>query len=267
MDWGLILILLLMGAAGGFAAGLLGIGGGMVLVPFITMIFTARHFPEHIVVHMAIATSLATIMFTSLSSVRAHHKHGAVLWPVVARLAPGIVVGSWIGPWIGKQLDSSTMALVFALFVAFSATQMLVGAKPHATRALPGTPGMLAAGGSIGVVAGLVGAGGGFMSVPFMTWCNVKIHNAVATSAALGFPIALAGTLSNIFWGWGEPGLPQYSLGYIYVPALVVIAAASVTLAPLGARAAHRMPVQKLKRIFAVVLYALAAYMLWKAFS
>jgi uncharacterized protein len=116
-------------------------------------------------------------------------------------------------------------------------------------------------------VAGLVGAGGGFMSVPFMTWCNVKIHNAVATSAALGFPIALAGTLSNIFWGWGEPGLPQYSLGYIYVPALVVIAAASVTLAPLGARAAHRMPVQKLKRIFALVLYALAAYMLWKAFS
>ncbi len=267
MDWGLILILLLMGTAGGFAAGLLGIGGGMVLVPFITMIFTAKQFPPQVVVHMAIATSLATILFTSLSSVRAHHKHGAVLWPVVARLAPGIVIGSWIGPWIGKQLDTSAMAMVFAIFVACSATQMLRNAQPHASRALPGTPGMLAAGGTIGVVSGLVGAGGGFLSVPFMSWCNVKVHNAVATSAALGFPIALSGTLSNIFWGWNEPGLPQYSLGYIYLPALVVIAAASMTMAPLGARAAHRMPVKRLKRIFAFVLYALAAYMLWKALS
>jgi uncharacterized membrane protein YfcA len=267
MDWGLILVLLLMGAIGGFSAGLLGIGGGMVLVPFITMIFTARDFPPGAVVHMAIATSLATILFTSLASVRAHHKHGAVLWSVVARLAPGIVLGSWIGPWIGKQLDTATMALVFAVFVAASATQMLRNAVPHASRALPGTPGMLGAGVTIGVVSGLVGAGGGFLSVPFMSWCNVKIHNAVATSAALGFPIALAGTVSNIYWGWGAPGLPAYSLGFIYVPALVVIAAASMTMAPLGARAAHRMPVQKLKRVFALVLYALAAYMLFKGFG
>ncbi|MGZ8294916.1 MAG: sulfite exporter TauE/SafE family protein [Telluria sp.] len=264
MDVGLIAILLVMGMAGGFAAGLLGIGGGMVLVPFITMIFTARGFPPGLVVHMAIATSLATIMFTSLSSVRAHHKHGAVLWRVVRMLVPGIVIGSWIGPWIGKQLDSSALALVFGLFVAFSATQMLLNKKPAATRELPQAPGMLAAGGIIGVVAGLVGAGGGFISVPFMSWCNVKIHNAVATSAALGFPIALAGTLANVFYGWGEPGLPEYSLGYVYVPALLVISAASVTMAPLGARTAHKMPVAKLKRIFAVILYALAAYMLWK---
>ncbi|CUI05191.1 sulfite exporter TauE/SafE family protein [Massilia antarctica] len=265
MDWSLILILLAMGAGGGFAAGLLGIGGGMVLVPFITMIFTARHFPPEVVVHMAIATSLATIMFTSLSSVRAHHAHGAVLWPIVRLLAPGIVLGSWIGPWLGKQLDTTTLALVFALFVAFSATQMLIGGKPAAARELPGAPAMFAAGGAIGVVSGVVGAGGGFISVPFMSWCNVRIHNAVATSAALGFPIALSGTLSNIWFGWHQAGLPPYSLGYIYVPALAVIAAASVLLAPLGARAAHRMPVQQLKRVFALILYALAGYMLWKA--
>jgi uncharacterized membrane protein YfcA len=267
MDAGLIAMLLVMGTAGGYAAGLLGIGGGMVLVPFITMIFTSRGFPPELVVHMAIATSLATIMFTSLSSVRAHHKHGAVLWPVVRKLAPGILIGSWIGPWIGKQLNTSALALVFALFVAFSATQMLVNKKPNASRDLPKAPGMFAAGGIIGVVAGLVGAGGGFISVPFMAWCNVKIHNAVATSAALGFPIALAGTLSNIYFGMGEARLPEYSLGYIYLPALAVIAAASVLMAPMGARAAHRMPVAKLKRIFAVILYALAAYMLWKAFA
>ncbi|UOD31054.1 sulfite exporter TauE/SafE family protein [Massilia violaceinigra] len=266
MDPSLILILLAMGTAGGFAAGLLGIGGGMVLVPFITMIYTAEHFPPEAVVHMAIATSLATIMFTSLSSVRAHHAHGAVLWPIVRMLTPGIVIGSWIGPWLGKQLNTTALALVFAVFVAFSATQMLSGKKPAGARELPGAPGMFAAGGVFGVVSGVVGAGGGFMSIPFMTWCNVKIHNAVATSAALGFPIALSGTLSNIWFGWHQPGLPPYSLGYIYLPALAVIATASVLAAPLGARAAHRMPVQQLKRIFAFILYALAGYMLWKAF-
>ncbi|MFL6656576.1 MAG: sulfite exporter TauE/SafE family protein [Massilia sp.] len=265
MDWSLVGILLLMGMGGGFAAGLLGVGGGMVLVPFITMIFTAKGFAPTLVVHMAIATSLATIMFTSLSSVRAHHQHGAVRWPIVWSLAPGILLGSWIGPWIGKQLNTAWLALVFGLFVAFSATQMILNRKPPAGRELPAAPGMLGAGLVIGMVAGLVGAGGGFLSVPFMTWCNVKMHNAVATSAAIGFPIALAGTLSNVFFGWNEADLPPYSLGYIYLPALLVIAAASVLMAPLGARAAHRMPVAKLKRIFAVILYLLASYMLWKA--
>ncbi len=265
MDWSLVLILLLMGGAGGFAAGMLGIGGGMVLVPFITMIFTAKHFPRELVVHMAIATSLATILFTSMASVRAHHLHGAVRWPIVKMLAPGIVLGSWIGPWLGKQLNASALALFFGLFVAFSATQMLLGKKPTGSRELPDAPGMFAAGGVIGILSGLMGAGGGFISVPFMSWCNVKMHNAVATSAALGFPIALAGTLSNIYFGMHTPGLPPYSLGFIYVPALLVIATASVTMAPLGARTAHKLPVRLLKKIFALILYCLAAYMLWKA--
>ncbi|MFL6672071.1 MAG: sulfite exporter TauE/SafE family protein [Massilia sp.] len=267
MDWELGLALLAMGAFGGFAAGLLGIGGGMILVPFITMIFTARHIAPDLVVHMAIATSLGTILFTSMSSVRAHNKHGAVLWPLVKLLAPGILVGSWIGPWIGKQMSTPTLALCFGLFVAFSATQMLVNKKPAAGRDLPQAPGLFAAGGVIGVLSGLFGAGGAFISVPFMSWCNVKIHNAVGTSSALGFPIALAGTIANIYFGWGEPGLPPYSLGFIYLPALAVIAAASVTMAPLGARTAHRLPVDKLRRLFAMILYLLAAYMLWKSYA
>lgn len=264
MDWSLILVLLLMGAFGGFAAGLLGIGGGMVLVPFITMIFTAKHFPPEVVVHMAIATSLATIMFTSMSSVRAHHAHGAVRWDIVKLLAPGILLGSWLGPWLGKQMNSSALALFFGVFVAFSATQMLLGKKPAGSRELPGAPGLFAAGGVIGVMSGVLGAGGGFISVPFMSWCNVKIHNAVATSAALGFPIALAGTLSNVYFGLNEPNLPAYSLGFIYLPALAVIVAASVTMAPLGARTAHKLPVASLKKAFAIILYLLASYMLWK---
>ena len=261
----MILALLAMGCFGGFAAGLLGVGGGMILVPFITMVLAARGVPDELVVHMAIATSLGTIMFTSLSSVRAHHKHGAVVWRIVKLLAPGILIGSTVGPWIGKQMNTATLSMFFGVFVAFSATQMLVNKKPAAARDLPKAPGMFAAGGVIGMLAGLVGAGGGFVSVPFMTWCGVRIHNAVATSAALGFPIALAGTLANVVYGWGEPGLPDYSLGFIYVPALLIIVAASVVMAPIGARTAHRMPVRQLQRIFALILYSLAAYMFWKA--
>jgi len=266
LDISLILAFLLVGTVVGFAAGLLGIGGGMLSVPFLTMLLTAKHFPEYLVVHMAIATSLSTIMFTSISSVRAHHQRGAVSWHIVKLLAPGILIGSWIGPWIGKQLDSSWLAIFFAVFVALSATQMLLDKKPAAARELPRAPGMLVAGGVIGVLAGLVGAGGGFVSVPFMTWCNVRIHNAVATSAALGFPIAFAGTLSNIYHGMDTPGLPEGSLGFIYLPALLVISIASVMTAPLGARTAHSLPVKTLKKVFAMVLYVLAAYMLYRAF-
>ena len=266
MDISLILLFLLLGTFTGFAAGLLGIGGGMLMVPFITMLLTARDFPRELIVHMAIATSLSTIMFTSLSSVRAHHKRGAELWPVVKVLAPGILIGSWIGPWIGTKLNSFGLALFFAIFVGFSATQMLMDKKPSASRELPQAPGMFGAGTIIGVLSGLVGEGGGFISVPFMTWCNVKIHNAVATSAALGFPIALAGTLSNIYFGMNEPGLPPGSLGFIYLPALLVISLASVFTAPYGAKTAHALPVKSLKKVFAIVLYVLAAYMLYKAF-
>lgn len=265
MDITLIVGLLALGVAVGFAAGLLGIGGGMLLVPFLTMILAAKHFPPEHVIHMAIATSLATIMFTSISSVRAHHARGAVIWRIAKLLAPGILIGSWIGPWIGSHMNSTVLAAFFAVFVAFSATQMLLDKKPAASRDLPGASGMFAVGGGIGVLSGLVGAGGGFISVPFMTWCNVKIHNAVATSAALGFPIALAGTLSNIYYGMDVPNLPPGSLGYIYLPALLVISLASVVTAPLGAKTAHALPMKSLKKVFACMLYALAAYMLYKA--
>lgn len=280
MSADLILLLLLMGAFGGFAAGMLGIGGGMILVPFITMIFTAQGFAPHAIIHMAVATSLGVIMFTSMSSVRAHHQHGAVLWPVAALLAPGILLGAWCGPWIAKQLSSSGQAMLFAVFLTISATQILFGKKapapqpvhahpdgaaPQAAAHLPGRSAMFGTGMVIGVISGLVGAGGGFLSVPFMMRRGVHIHNAVATSAALGFPIALSGTLSNIYYGWQVPDLPPYALGFVYVPALAVMALASVSMAPFGARAAHRLPVQTLKKIFAVMLYCLAAYMLYKA--
>lgn len=265
MDLSLVAALLVLGAAIGFAAGLLGIGGGMLTVPFMTLLFTLQKLPPQHIVHMAIATSLATIMFTSISSVRAHQERGAVLWPVAAKLAPGIVIGSLLGARLASAMPTKWLALVFALFVGFSATQMLLDRKPRPTRQLPGTAGMFSAGGVIGVVSAIVGAGGGFISVPFMLWCNVRIHNAVATSASLGFPIAVAGTLGYVISGWHLTGITPGAVGYIHVPALVVLATASVLTAPLGASVAHSLDTRRLKRVFTVLLYLLAGYMLYKA--
>jgi uncharacterized membrane protein YfcA len=264
----LVAELLLLGTATGFLAGLLGIGGGMVMVPFLTLILSHRGVAGDLAVKMAIATSMATILFTSLSSVRAHHGRGAVRWDIVRAMAPGIVLGGLVaGAGVFALIKGQALALFFALFVGFSATQMLRDKKPKPTRQLPGAAGQTAAGGGIGFVSGLVGAGGGFISVPFMTWCNVPIHNAVATSAALGFPIALANTAGYVVGGWSLPSPLPGSLGYLYLPALVVIAVASVLMAPVGARAAHAMDVRQLKRVFALMLYALAGYMLWRALA
>ena len=258
----LILELALMGICGGFLAGLLGIGGGMIMVPFMTLILESKGFPADYVVKMAVATSLATICFTSLSSVRAHHQRGAVLWPVARVLAPGILVGSLIGAQIAVALPTRILCGVFSLFIAFSATQMFLDRKPKPTRTLPGSLGMFGMGNLIGLLSSVVGAGGAFVSVPFMTWCNIKIHQAVGTSSALGFPIALAGTLGYILAGQHMPNMPPGALGYVYLPGLAVIATASMCTAPLGARTAHRMDIRPLKRVFAVVLYVLAAYFL-----
>lgn len=264
----LITELVALGLSTGFLAGLLGIGGGMIMVPFITIILSGRSVAPDLTVKMAIATSMATIIFTSISSVRAHHRRGAVRWDLVKGLAPGIILGGAIASMgVFALLKGSSLALVFAVFVGFSATQMFLDKKPAPTRQVPGTAGLLGAGGVIGFLSGLVGAGGGFISVPFMTWCNVTIHNAVATSAALGLPIALANVAGYVISGQGVQNLPPHSFGYIWLPALAVIATCSVLTAPLGARAAHKLPVKQLKRAFASILYVLAAYMLYKAIA
>jgi uncharacterized membrane protein YfcA len=264
----LILELAVLGIATGFLAGLLGIGGGMIMVPFLTYLLGQQNVAPELAVKMAIATSMATIIFTSIASVRAHHKRGAVRWTLVRDLAPGIVLGSLIASMgVFAILKGSFLALFFAVFVGFSATQMYLDKKPKPSRQVPGTTGLLGAGGVIGFLSGLVGAGGGFVSVPFMAWCNIPIHNAVATSAAVGFPIALANVIGYVFSGQNVPDLPAYSVGYLWLPAMVVIALCSVFMAPLGAGAAHRLPVKQLKRVFASILYVLAAYMLYKGLS
>ena len=267
MEWWLFPVFVLLGCVVGFLAGLLGIGGGMTIVPLLTLIFTREHFPQEHILHMAIATSTATIVFTSIASVREHHAHEAVLWPVFWRLAPGMLVGSFLGPQIVGGMSTTLLSAVFAAFAGFIATTMLFDRKPKPTRELPGAAGLFGCGVVIGMVASLVGAGGGFLSVPLMTSCNVRIRNAVGTSAALGLPIALAGTVGFIVAGLRQAGLPPYTVGFIYLPALIAIVAASIFVAPIGARLSHQWPVAHLRRAFACLLYAVAAFFLWKAMA
>jgi uncharacterized membrane protein YfcA len=264
----LIAELLVLGTCTGFLAGLLGVGGGMLMVPFLTMILTHRGVDAALAVKMAIASAMATILFTSLSSVRAHHRLGAVRWDLVRRIAPGIVIGGLVaGAGVFSVLKGAALAFAFALFVGISATQMLLERKPKPSRQMPGALGAGLMGSVIGFVSGLVGAGGAFIAVPFMTWCNVTIHQATGTSAALGFPIALASTLGYVIGGWRlDSGVPG-SVGFLVLPAVAVIALASVTMAPVGARVAHSLDVRRLKRLFALLFYLLAGYMLWRALN
>ncbi|WP_334134123.1 sulfite exporter TauE/SafE family protein [Tepidimonas sp.] len=258
-----------IGLITGFLAGLLGIGGGMMLVPVITFVLDARAIAPDLAVKMAIATSMATIVFTSISSVRAHHRRGAVRWDLVARLTPGIVLGAALASGgIFRWLQGRWLALLFGIFIGLTALQMLRRARVAAsTRTLPSTAGLVGAGGVIGFASGLVGAGGGFLSVPFMTAHRVPMHQAVATSAALGLPIALANVLGYIWAGADVAGRPAGSLGYVFAPALVAVASSSVLAAPLGVRAAHALPVPTLKRVFAVALLGVAAAMIYRAWS
>ena len=254
---------LIMGAFAGLAAGLLGVGGGLIIVPLLAMVFQQQGFAAPLIVHLAVGTSLLTMVLTSLSSVYAHHRRGAVLWPVFMRLVPGIITGAGLGAAVAGLMTTSTLRIVFGVFEFAVAVQMTLDIKPAAHRRLPTAPGMFASGGVIGGLSALLGVGGGTMTVPFLIWCNVAVRNAIATSAACGLPIALVGGLGFVISGWNESTLPRYSTGFVYWPALAGIAVASVLFAPIGAKFAHKLPAKLLKRLFSLLLYVLAIRMFW----
>jgi uncharacterized membrane protein YfcA len=257
-----------LGAFTGFFAGLLGIGGGLVMVPTLTMMFAEQAgFPPGEVLRMALGTSMATILFTSLSSLRAHHKHHAVLWKVFVQITPGILLGTLLSTLVASKVPAGPLALFFTVFVCFVALQMVLNLKPKPSRELPGPAGVFAVGTGIGALSALVAIGGGALTVPFLTWCNVRVQKAIGTSAALGFPIAAGGTLGYIFNGWEQAGLPDGSLGFVHLPALAWMVPPSMLVAPFGARLTHTLPMATLKRIFACLLIALAMKMVWKLFS
>jgi len=252
-----------LGIVAGFVAGLLGVGGGLIIVPVLIFIFRHNEFNAEIIVHMAIATSLASIIFTSISSVYAHHfQHKAVQWDIVKRLTPGIITGAFLGAVIADYISAKILQQFFGFFELLVAFQMALNIKAHAARTLPGSMGMLSTGTGIGAISAVVGIGGGTLTVPFLTWCNIKIQNAVATSSACGLPVAIAGCVGFIITGMNETTLPDYSSGYVYWPAFLSIVISSMLVAPVGAWLAHRLSAAKLKRSFSLVLFLLGLKML-----
>jgi uncharacterized membrane protein YfcA len=249
------------GALVGLLAGLLGIGGGMTLVPILSALFSAQALAPGYTVHLALGTAMASIVFTSSASVRAHHRRGAVDWTLVRRLAPGMAAGALLATLATGFVSQRALALAFAVIVYAGALQMLFGRQPSASRGLPGTAALFAIAVAIGVVCGLVSAGGAFMTVPLMLYCGVPLLTAIGTAAAVGIPVAIIGTVGYVAGGWRIAGLPEATLGFVLLPALAALVLASMMTAPIGARLAHALPVGILRRIFAVLLFALATRM------
>ena len=258
------LLYLMCGAVAGFLSGLIGIGGGLVVVPLLNMIFRIQgNIAPALVMHVAVATSLSSILFTAVSSTRAHAKRKSGQWGYVIGLAPAIVLGTLCAAWLASRMSTQGLRGFFVVFLFCIATQMLFDFYPRPRASMPGKAALAAAGFTIGGVSSLVGLGGGSMSVPFLRWCGVGMRQAVGTSAAISWPIAVSGTLGFLAVGWNAPGLPAWSLGYVNLPATLGIACTSVLFAPLGAALAHALPVPILRRFFAVFLYVTACEMLW----
>ena len=303
----MILVMLAVGSIAGFIAGLLGIGGGMIIVPVVLWVLQMKGLGgiEH-AQHLAVGTSFAIMVFTTFSSVMAQQRKGSVDWAVVRRMAPGMVVGVIIGSMLAKRLSNEALQIFFIVFVVLVALKTLTDAKPKPTRSLPGPAGLAAVGSlfgmasswvgigggslsvpfmlycnvpvrtAVGTSAGLaavgslfgmasswVGIGGGSLSVPFMLYCNVPVRTAVGTSAGLAWPIAVAGAVGYLYSGWNVAGLPEGTLGFWYLPAVAVLSVATMLFAPLGVKAAHKLPPEKLKLAFGVLLLVIAARMLW----
>lgn len=258
-----LIIYLCCGAVVGILAGLLGVGGGTVIVPILVAVFPYQGVPPQYVQQLALGTSLASIMFTSIASARAHHLKGNVIWKIFRDITPGILLGTFFGGIIATHLPTMFLKIFFICFLFAISAKMMTKYNPPSTRHMPGFVGTASAGGVIGLISSFVGIGGGSLSVPFMTYCGVDMHKAVGTSAAIGFPIAIAGTLGYIIGGWGRPDLPADCLGFVHLWALLGIAAASCITAPIGAKISHAMPTAGLKRAFGLFLALVALKMLW----
>ena len=253
----------LLGVFAGLSAGLLGVGGGVIIVPVLIYSFTALGFSSEVLTHMAVGTSLATIIVTSAGSVFQHHRKGAVLWSVLTWFTLGLVVGALLGAKVADLLHGRVLQILFGAFALVIAAQMIIGKQPKAGRTLPGRTGLTGVGVLIGAVSAIFGIGGGSLSVPFFTWCNMKMQNAVGTSSAGGMPIAVAGASGFVWTGWQHPQLPEFSIGYVYLPALGGIALTSVLFSQIGARWAHRLPAATLKKIFAILLVVVGVKLLF----
>jgi uncharacterized membrane protein YfcA len=250
------LLYLALGACAGVLAGLFGVGGGIIIVPVLVFSFTLQGFDQSILTHLAVGTSLATIIFTSVNAVREHHRRGAVRWPIFMWMAVGILLGAGFGAVTAEAISGPHLQKIIGVFALVISVQLALDVKPKASRTVPGKFGLTVAGSVIGWASAIFGVGGGSLTVPFLTWRSVPMQQAVATSSACGLPIALVSALSFIILGWHDPLLPPHSLGFVYLPALLGIALTSMVFARIGARLAHRLSPRLLKRLFAALLFS-----------
>ncbi|MBA1201601.1 sulfite exporter TauE/SafE family protein [Pseudomonas capeferrum] len=246
---------LLLGACAGVLAGLFGVGGGIIIVPVLVFTFTLQGFDPSVLTHLAVGTSLATIVFTSINAVREHHRLGAVQWPIFAWMTVGILVGAAVGAKTASLIQGPILQKIIGVFALVIAAQMAADFKPKASRGIPGRPMLTAVGGVIGWASAIFGIGGGSLTVPFLISRSLPMQKAVATSSACGLPIAIASALGFMVLGWNEAHLPAHSFGYVYLPALLGIALTSMFFARYGARLAHRLSPRLLKRLFAALLF------------
>jgi hypothetical protein len=249
----------LLGIAAGLTAGLFGIGGGLVIVPVLAVLFSGQGFPAELVMVMAVATSLATIIFTSISSVLAHHRLGSVLWDKVFGLGPGIIVGAAVGAVVADYISADVLRFIFVIFLVYVGVQMVFQLQPKPGEVKQSKSLDFGVTGVIGLMSSILGIGGGTLIVPFLVYCQYSMRNAVAVASACGLPIAVAGTVSYAVLGWNALQLPEWSLGYIYVPSFLGIVLTSIYTAPIGAKLAHKLPAEKLKRYFSLLLFIMAA--------
>ncbi|MDH2916325.1 MAG: sulfite exporter TauE/SafE family protein [Gallionella sp.] len=262
MEWHLAYLVL--GAVAGFLGGMFGIGGGTLLVPVLLWLFEAQGLSVEHTMHLALGTGMAVILFTSLASLRKHHQHNAVDWKIVRHITPGILLGTALGAASAALVSPRFLIVFFASFVSFAAAQILLDIKPHAERNLPSVTGVRLFGMFAGWISSLVSIGGGTVVIPFLIWCNVPLRRAIGTASAIGFPIAVGGTMGYILIGVHIGALPSPHLGFVYLPALLWTAIASVITAPIGAKTAHRVNVKLLRKLFAVLLLALATKLVLK---
>ena len=254
---------ILLGLVSGLLAGLFGIGGGLVIVPVLALLFRAQGFPFELVMLMAVATSLATIILTAMASVWAHHRLGSVVWAKVFRLSPGIMLGAALGAVVAKHISADTLRTILVVFLVVVGIQMAMQVKPKPDRVKQSKALDFLVANSIGLLSSIVGIGGGTLTVPYLVHGQMLMRNAVAVASACGLPIAVAGTVSYALLGWNALHLPEWSLGYVYLPAFLGTGLSSIATAPIGAKFAHKLPAAKLKRYFSLLLFVMAAKLLW----
>ena len=258
-----IMYFLLLGSFVGVISGLFGIGGGGIIVPILTMIFLSKGMDQSTVVHLALGTSMSIIIITSISSVRAQQKKKAIEWNIVKLMVPGILVGTFLATFIASKLDSFYLSLIFSLFMFYSAMQMFIDKKPKVESGLFSKKTQVLSGSLIGGLSALVSIGGGILSVPYLVMQNIDIRRAIATSSAIGVPIAVAGTFGYILNGLDSTSFSDYSIGYVNLAAFLCVSVASFLTAPIGVMLVHKIEVKLMKKLFAILPLVLSIKMIY----